>query len=382
MRLPDTGNLLGIVSYRIYPAENGGQQSIATFYAELAKKVNLTLLVSRDNEPDPAEGKDIFPVLYTRYQSWMNLFLLYKFIQLIRRRGITCLLVDHSYYAWLPWLLRRFTGVPFIIRSHNIEAHRFRDLGRWYWRWYETYERWIHDRANFNWWICREDMKFATRLWKIDPEKCSVTTYGTLLHTTPDKKQKAIRRKEIIAEGSLVDSVRLFYFNGSLNYPPNTEALRVIYYDLLPRLRRAGIDFRIVITGAGMPDVWHQLLSKEKEFILPGFLPDISRYWEGCDCFIQPVTLGAGIKTKLVEALAHGLPCVTTQSGLRGLDQPGWRKMLLSVPDYDWEAFAQQMIDATDPDNRYKVPIEFYHQFSLHNIVHSALLSLQAHGAS
>jgi hypothetical protein len=56
--------------------------------------------------------------------------------------------------------------------------------------------------------------------------------------------------------------------------------------------------------------------------------------------------------------------------------------MLLSVPDYDWEAFAQQMIDATDPDNRYKVPIEFYHQFSLHNIVHSALLSLQAHGAS
>ncbi|MFN9588770.1 MAG: hypothetical protein ACK56A_00100, partial [Bacteroidota bacterium] len=78
MRLPDTGNLLGIVSYRIYPAENGGQQSIATFYAELAKRVNLTLLVSRDNAPDPEEGKDIFPVLYTRYQSWMNLFLLYK----------------------------------------------------------------------------------------------------------------------------------------------------------------------------------------------------------------------------------------------------------------------------------------------------------------
>ena len=92
--------------------------------------------------------------------------------------------------------------------------------------------------------------------------------------------------------------------------------------------------------------------------------------------------MGAGIKTKLVEALAHGLPCVTTQSGLRGLDQPGWRKMLISVPDYDWEAFAQQMIDATEPDKRYRVPIEFYHQFSLHNIVHSALLSLQVHGAS
>jgi len=75
---PDTRTLLGIVSYRIYPAENGGQQSIATFYAELNKRVNLTLLVSRDNELDPASNLSVFPVLYSGYLNWMNLLLVYK----------------------------------------------------------------------------------------------------------------------------------------------------------------------------------------------------------------------------------------------------------------------------------------------------------------
>jgi glycosyltransferase involved in cell wall biosynthesis len=180
----------------------------------------------------------------------------------------------------------------------------------------------------------------------------------------------------------LDEMVRLFYFNGSLNYAPNTDALRVILYNLVPRLKRAGIDFKIIITGAGMPTVWQELLEKEPAILLPGFLPDISLYWEGSDCFIHPVTRGAGIKTKLVEAMGHGLPCVVTQSSIRGMDQPGFKKMLLTVPDYDWDAFAQQMIEASDPDKRYKVPLEFFHQFSLQNIVHSALLSLQEHATS
>jgi len=380
VQLPDTGHLLGIVSYRIYPAENGGQQSITSFYGELSKRVRLSLLVSRDNVIDPEEPIEIFPQLYSSYRSWMNVFLVYQLIRLIKKRKYTCMLVDHSYYAWLAWLLRRFTGVPFIIRSHNIESHRFKDLGRWYWSWMEWYEKRIHQRANYNWWICREDLKYAIKQWKIDPEKCSVTTYGTLLHSTPDKSQRLASRKKILANWQLPESVRLFYFNGSLGYLPNTEALRVIMYDLIPRLRQAAIDFRIIITGAGMPKEWLTLMEEEQHIILPGFLPDISLYWEGTDCFIHPVTRGAGIKTKLVEALAHGLPCVTTQAGLRGLDQPGYRKVLLAVPDYDWQAFAEQMVEASGPDKRYKVPLEFYHQFSLQNIVHSALLSLQEDG--
>jgi glycosyltransferase involved in cell wall biosynthesis len=377
----DTSHLLGIVAYRIYPPENGGQQSIATFYAELSRRLKLSLLTSRDNSPEDEKKPELFPLLYTRYQSWMNLFLLYKIIQLIKRKKFTCMVVDHSYYAWIAWLLRRFTGVPFIIRSHNIESHRFKDLGRWYWPWYEWYEKSIHGRANYNWWICREDLKYAVRQWKINPDKCSVTTYGTLLHNPPDDMQRKASRKRLIEQWNLPETIRIFYFNGSMNYRPNTDGLRVILYDLLPRLRREKLLFCIIITGAGMSDGWRSVLEREKEILLPGYLPNIDLFWEGSDCFIHPVTTGAGIKTKLVEAMGHGLPCVTTRAGLRGMDQPGYKKILLAVPDDDWESFTQQMIEATEKDKKYKVPLEFFHQFSLQNIVHSALLSLQEHGS-
>lgn len=373
----DTRALLGIVSYRIYPAENGGQQSIATFYAELNKRVTLTLLVSRDNELEPGNHLSVFPVLYSGYLSWMNLLLVFKIKKLIRQRNITCMLVDHSYYAWLAWVLRRITGIPFIIRSHNIESHRFKDLGRWYWRWYEQFERWIHTRANYNWWISRNDLKFATKTWKISPSKSAVTTYGTLLRNEPDKTHKLAQRKQLLQQWDLPETVRLFYFNGSLNYAPNIEAIRTIVYDILPRLQQKNIPFRIVISGIGLEAAWQQVIAHYPEIIWVGFKQDITLFWEGCDCFINPVTQGAGIKTKLIEALAHGLPSVSTLSGMRGLERPNLNKVLIGVNDYDWDTFTDRMVQVTNPDVKWRIPLEFFQEFSLPNIVQGALLSLQ-----
>lgn len=373
----DTRALLGIVSYRIYPAENGGQQSIATFYAELNKRVTLTLLVSRDNELEPGNHLSVFPVLYSGYLSWMNLLLVFKIKKLIRQRNITCMLVDHSYYAWLAWVLRRITGIPFIIRSHNIESHRFKDLGRWYWRWYEQFERWIHTRANYNWWISRNDLKFATKTWKISPSKSAVTTYGTLLRNEPDKTHKLAQRKQLLQQWDLPETVRLYYFNGSLNYAPNIEAIRTIVYDILPRLQQKNIPFRIVISGIGLEAAWQQVIAHYPEIIWVGFKQDITLFWEGCDCFINPVTQGAGIKTKLIEALAHGLPSVSTLSGMRGLERPNLNKVLIGVNDYDWDTFTDRMVQVTNPDVKWRIPLEFFQEFSLPNIVQGALLSLQ-----
>lgn len=373
----DTRALLGIVSYRIYPAENGGQQSIATFYAELNKRVTLTLLVSRDNELEPGNHLSVFPVLYSGYLSWMNLLLVFKIKKLIRQRNITCMLVDHSYYAWLAWVLRRITGIPFIIRSHNIESHRFKDLGRWYWRWYEQFERWIHTRANYNWWISRNDLKFATKTWKIPASKSAVTTYGTLLRNEPDKTHKLAQRKQLLQQWDLPETVRLFYFNGSLNYAPNIEAIRTIVYDILPRLQQKNIPFRIVISGIGLEAAWQQVIAHYPEILWVGFKQDITLFWEGCDCFINPVTQGAGIKTKLIEALAHGLPSVSTLSGMRGLERPNLNKVLIGVNDYDWDTFTDRMVQVTNPDVKWRIPLEFFQEFSLPNIVQGALLSLQ-----
>ncbi|MBU3743201.1 MAG: glycosyltransferase family 4 protein [Sediminibacterium sp.] len=376
---PDISNLLGIVSYKIYPAQNGGQQSIATFYAELHKRNSLTLLVSRDNEVNPETAIATFPVLYSGYQSFLNLLLLYKIRRLIKQRNISCILVDHSYYAWFAWLLSRMSGIPFMIRSHNIETHRFHDLGRWYSNLYEKYESRIHRRAQYNWWISRNDLKYATKKWNINPEKSSVTTYGTLLRNEPEKLERTQQRDRLVSLLQISNTDTLFYFNGSLNYAPNIAAIRTIVYDIVPRLTLANIPFQIIITGFGLSEEWQKVLTTISRIHYLGFQENIDLYWEGTDCFINPVTLGSGIKTKIIESLAHGLPVVSTRSGMVGLERPTLQKVLVGVQDYDWEDFTKQMIAVTQSKVKWRIPLEFYQEFSLPNIVQNALLSLQTH---
>lgn len=51
-----------------------------------------------------------------------------------------------------------------------------------------------------------------------------------------------------------------------------------------------------------------------------GFVPQLDRLWTGMDVAINPVRWGSGLKIKSVEALAAGLPLVTTREGARGLE--------------------------------------------------------------
>ena len=62
---------------------------------------------------------------------------------------------------------------------------------------------------------------------------------------------------------------------------------------------------------------------------------------------------------------------------MRGLERPHLNKVLIGVMDYDWDTFAERMVQVTSPDVKWRIPLEFFQEFSLPNIVQGALLSLQ-----
>jgi len=47
---------------------------------------------------------------------------------------------------------------------------------------------------------------------------------------------------------------------------------------------------------------------------------DLTPYFENCRALLAPLRYGAGVKGKIVEAMAHGLPVVTTSIGAEGMD--------------------------------------------------------------
>jgi glycosyltransferase involved in cell wall biosynthesis len=49
-----------------------------------------------------------------------------------------------------------------------------------------------------------------------------------------------------------------------------------------------------------------------------GYVPDVEPYLRNARVFIAPLRFGAGIKGKIGEAMAHGVPVVTTSVGAEG----------------------------------------------------------------
>lgn len=368
--------VLGIVSYSVFPASMGGQKCIQGFYEQLAKETKVVLAVSKNNQTDTVPGARIENFLFDHWKGPLNIWYLFRLTKLIRKQQIDIIIVEHSYFGWLGLLLHWFTGIPFVIRSHNIEAFRFRDMQRLFWQSYYAYEKYIHRHAHYSFFITPEDCSYAMRQWGLKPGKCSVSTYGIQQQHTYEFS-KPVLRKRILEYFQISDHTLLFLFNGTLNYTPNTDALHIIVYELLPKLRQNKLSFRIFICGSNLSAPWEQVLKAQPEIIVAGFVDDIFVFMIGTDCSINPVTLGGGIKTKLVEALSCHQLVITTATGAKGLIPEFTGDKVKIIPDYDWTSFANAMCNV-NPNQQSLTSAAFFENYNWKHIVDKALVSLRS----
>jgi glycosyltransferase involved in cell wall biosynthesis len=64
--------------------------------------------------------------------------------------------------------------------------------------------------------------------------------------------------------------------------------------------------------------------------VVTGSVPDVKPYLEKADVFVNPVQLGGGTKLKTLEAMAMGLPIVSTPSGIQGLPVVGGEQLMIA----------------------------------------------------
>src|SRR5207253_1832471 len=117
-----------------------------------------------------------------------------------------------------------------------------------------------------------------------------------------------------------------------------------ILFKINPLLNIPGSDYKIIICGKNLPAEMNELKEyADQNIIYAGFVDDISTYFKGSDIFINPVSDGGGIKTKLVEALGYGLNAVSTIIGSTGVNQDLCNGKLLLSGNDDWREFANNM---------------------------------------
>ena len=145
----------------------------------------------------------------------------------------------------------------------------------------------------------------------------------------PDADVDVLGNVHRLAEAvASLDDRRGALFVGSYGHAPNADAVRWLCAEVMPLLRSAGHTEPVCVAGSGMPaELAEQVAAAGAEPL--GFLPSVEDELAGRRVSIAPLRFGAGLKGKVGESLAAGVPVVATSIAAEGFDRPT-RGMLIA----------------------------------------------------
>ncbi|MBS9475979.1 glycosyltransferase family 4 protein [Ancylobacter radicis] len=134
-------------------------------------------------------------------------------------------------------------------------------------------------------------------------------------------------------------------FVGSRN-DINISAVDHLQKAILPRILARRPDFRLVVAGAiceRVPD--------QPGVVKLGQVNHVSDAFAHAPISLNPTIFGTGINIKQLDAMAAGVPSVSTQTGSRGFEAPERDAYIATVPDDDPDGFAEAVVALlADPD--------------------------------
>lgn len=109
-------------------------------------------------------------------------------------------------------------------------------------------------------------------------------------------------------------------FVGGFAHSPNADAVLWFAESVFPLIRQE-LDVNFYVVGSKVTDEIKALEQPGNGIIVKGFVSDeeLSALYQSCRIVVVPLRYGAGVKGKVVEAIYHGAPVVTTSVGSEGI---------------------------------------------------------------
>ena len=109
-------------------------------------------------------------------------------------------------------------------------------------------------------------------------------------------------------------------FIGSYAHAPNRDAARWLVEAVMPLVRQADPEIECLLVGSDMPDAVRRLAGTGVAVL--GHVADLGSVFDRVRLTVAPLRYGAGVKGKVLDSLAAGVPCIMTPVAAEGLDLP------------------------------------------------------------
>lgn len=220
--------------------------------------------------------------------------------------------IEHC-YGFQPYeKALRARALPFMLSEHTLEsigdAACHNRLPLWL-RPLNAFDRWRHRRWEQR--VLRQPSEVVT-VSAIDAERI---------------RRASGRDASVVADGvdcayyepvqPALHSQRLL-FVGNFEYGANLEAIEWALDEILPQVWMNNPAVRLAIAGHALPASW-KLRWNDPRIEWAGYRPDLRELQRRSAVFFAPLKYGGGSKVKILEAMAAGLPVITTGKGVAGL---------------------------------------------------------------
>jgi len=129
-------------------------------------------------------------------------------------------------------------------------------------------------------------------------------------------------------------------FVGFFKHFPNVEGILYFCREIYPQIKREVPGVKLYVVGANPPPEVREL-AEDSSIVITGFVEDLRDYYAKASLFVVPILRGAGTRVKIFEAMAAGIPIVSTTLGAEGINVTPEKDILLADTP---EQFARQVV--------------------------------------
>ncbi|MDD5166582.1 MAG: glycosyltransferase, partial [Candidatus Omnitrophica bacterium] len=318
--------ILLITPFILYPLNCGGKLRIYNLYKRLAKNYNLVLL-SLIHHADEVKHipflKEIFNEVYAihtkthsndiffpeRYKYSFSSFLIERMNEIQERLPVDIVHIESNELLYLTEYVKH---IPVVYTEHDISIISYRS---------SYYHRGLFDSLS----------SFVDYLKLVYYHSAIYKNIDHVI-TLSKQDQKVIDAFSPQAVSSLIPTgvdlehfkfveksaeTKSLIFVGHYPHYPNEEAAVYFCHEILPLIRKAMPEVTVKLIGS-CPTEEVIKLSRIKGVELIGEVADVNPYLRDASCFVTAFKRSAGIRGKVLEAMACGAPVVSTTRGAYG----------------------------------------------------------------
>jgi len=338
-----------------FPEIDGGKIGIANIYKEFSKKgAEVTLLYYNDSITDNKiieEAKNYgnlieikhsikntkFRILKSIFDNkpiylrkHFNHFLFRNVLNRIKNDKFDIIHADHTAMAELAIELKKILNIPIGLRLHNIE-----------WKIWYRYAEELKSGLKYKYILRQASLlkKFEEKLIKQFDVLFPITNID--LEYLKDLEPNL----NLVMASAGVDVEKIKPINIEKNpfeliiattyrWIHNTNGLIWFIEKVLPDLKKEIPEVKLTLIGKDIPDSLRKFQSQNVDAI--GFVDSIIPYLSRASIYISPLFVGAGIRIKILEAMAMELPVVSTSIGAEGIFANEKDGLLIANNEYEF----------------------------------------------